>query len=152
MQIRLAIYAAAATLICFLIWREHRATQRAAELRVEVQQANANLAALQAAWDHERKIAKDATDDYESRLQALSAARADTPTRSVRLCSSPTGWVPAAAAAAGAGPGDPAGREDDAGRDLEAGPDIGNDLYALADEWDKRAAQCNSLIRWVQSR
>ncbi len=113
----------------------------------------ATLASERAARAHELKIATEASHDYESRLQALSVARADTPVQSVRLCRSPTGWVPAPSPApSGTGPGSDAGHAGEAGSDLEAGPDIGPALYALADEKDEELARCASLIKWVKSR
>jgi hypothetical protein len=105
------------------------------------------------ARDHERKLIEDASRDYENRLKALADARVDLPVRSVRLCVSPTGWVPAPSHAA---IGTPAGvaREQPAevGRDIEVSRDLGPELYALADQADERAAQCNALINFVRSR
>jgi hypothetical protein len=113
----------------------------------------ATLTQERKARDHERKLSEDASRDYENRLKALADARVALPTRPVRLCVSPTGWVPAPSHAA---IGTPAGvtREQpaEARRDIEAGPDIGGDLYALADQADERAAQCNALIKFVRSR
>lgn len=143
-----------ASLLGYVAYLKHRA-DKVPVLERTIATERAATAALKAAHAHERKIAKDATDDHERRLQALSAAAADTPVRSVRLCRSPTGWVPApVATASGTGAADTAGREGGAGQGDQAGPgpDIGDKLYALADEWDRRAAQCNSLIRWVESR
>jgi hypothetical protein len=57
-----------------------------------------------------------------------------------------------ASTTSGADPGTAAEQPAEAGPDLEAGPDIGIELYALADEADQRAAQCNALISWVRSR
>ncbi len=153
LQLKLIAIGLLAAAIAAGAWRYHHVKTGRDEARAEAAQAKANYAALQGAVAHERKISKDATDDYEARLAALSAAATATPTRSVRLCSSPTGWVPATAATASrTGSADPAGREDGTGQGDQAGPDIGNELYALADTWDRRAAQCNSLIRWVESR
>lgn len=153
LQLKLIAIGLLAAAIAAGAWRYHHVKTGRDEARAEAAQAKANYAALQGAVAHERKISKDATDDYERRLKGLEDAKPDTPTRSVRLCRSPPGWVPASAAtASGTGSADPAGREDGVGQGDQAGPDIGAELYALADTWDRRAAACNALIQWVNSR
>lgn len=152
-QLRLILIGLLAATLTGAVLHVKRVTRERDAYKAEARQAQADYTALRDAYAHERKLAKDASDDYEKRLQDLSAAAAATPVRSVRLCRSPTGYVPATAESAfGTGTPDPAGRAGEAGRDSEAGAEIGDALYALADEWDRRAAQCNALIRWVESR
>ncbi len=152
LYVYLAIALAVAGALGYVAYLKHRA-DKVPGLERTLATERAATAALVAAHEHERKISKDATNDYEARLAALSAAATATPTRSVRLCRSPTGWVPASASTpSGTGPSDTAGHAPEAGRGGEAGPDIGVELYALADEADRHAAQCNSLIKWVGSR
>jgi hypothetical protein len=136
-----------------LLWHDHHQTARANRLAKELSQAEANYEALQKAQAHERKIASEASTDYENRLQALQDARSATPTRSVRLCKqSNTGVSTTPDAASGTAAGTAAEQPAEAGSDLEVSRDIGPELYAQADENDQRAAQCNALIRWVRSR
>lgn len=153
---RLYAYIAAALLavamLGYVAYLKHRA-DKVPDLEKTIAYEQASKLALQQAYDHERKISKKATDEHANTLAELEKARSATPTRSVRLCSSPTGWVPApSATASGVGAADPAGRADGARRDLEAGPDIGPELYALADKWDRRAAQCNAAFKWIEDR
>ncbi len=115
--------------------------------------AEASIVTLRTAYEHERKIAKEVSDEYETRLNRLESEKVDTPTRSVRLCRSPTGYVPAPApAASGAGPTSTGELPKEAGQDPGISPDIGPDLYSLADKADLAGAQCNSLIQWVKAR
>jgi hypothetical protein len=165
--IRFYIYAGIALLIGYLVWREHSLTRKLATVRVELSQANANYAALQAAQAHERKIATEASHDYERRLQALNDAKADTPVRSVRLCRNTPSVSSTATTPGGTSSTNPGGLQEAAGfhpgygsglqtgevdRWGDAGPDIGPLLYALADEANRAAAQCNALIKWSGSR
>jgi hypothetical protein len=150
---RLIGIGAAVLAVSVLFWHDRHVSKKLDETRVELSQAHANYAALQAAQAHERKIATEASNDYERRRKDLSDDRADTPVRSVRLCRSPTGYVPAPTpAAAGAGPGSTSRQQEEAGLDLEVSRDIGPELYALADRADEAAARCNSLIQWVKAR
>ncbi len=76
-----------------------------------------SLGKLQAAIDHERKIAKDASDGYQAELNRIRSAPSLGP---VRLCRSPTGYVPAPAATPARPDGSAPGRVEG-----EAGGDIG---------------------------
>lgn len=117
------------------------------------EQTEATLKAERKARDHERSIAKAATDDHQSRLKSLEDARSSIPTRSVRLCRSPTGWVPAPAESPlGADAGSVPGHPPETRPDPEVSRDIGPELYQLADEKDKELARCAALQGWVRSR
>ncbi len=70
-------------------------TGRLTKAQTVAAQATANLNALQIAHARERKLQQDASNDYEARLKALYDRKVDTPVRTVRLCGSPTGYVPA---------------------------------------------------------
>jgi hypothetical protein len=153
LQMKLIMVGLLAAAIAAGAWRYHHVKSERDEYKAEAAQTKADLTALRTAYAHERKIATEASNDYESRLQALSAAAVATPVRSVRLCRSPTGYVPAPGpTSSGTGSADPSGQPGEAGRDSEAGPDVGVELYALADAADKAAAQCNALIHWVNLR
>ncbi len=93
-----------------------------------------------------------ASKGYQDELTALRITALAQPARVVRLCRP-------------AGPSRPADRPADAGSDgaaaaagvvpetagsgVEQGPDIGPDLYALADEADRIVAQCRALQEYV---
>lgn len=142
--LKLGLIAAAVALIGYLMWREHTLTRKVAEKhaaliieREKVEQRDQQIKQLHAEAEKQRK----ASDDYQTELERLQAARADVPTRIVRLCRTAPS-VPEAAS----GPPE-AGTE---GLPVEAGPDIGERLYALADEADRCAAQRDALIRWFE--
>lgn len=99
--------------------------------------------------------ANAASNDYQDELARLEDERANTPVQSVRLCRSPTGYVPApspAAASSGPDEGWHDGIPHSARPDIEVGPDIGPALYALADKADQCAAQRDALIGWIKNR
>ena len=165
-SLRLGIYAAAALFVAVLVWSNHRLTGRLATAKAATAQATANLATERAAIAHERKINSEASNDYERRLKKLADDKPATPDRRVRCqTASP---VPATATAA-SGVGEAASRRlpsetgfnpgygsgiqtGEVDRWSDSGPDVGPLLYALADEANRAAAQCNALIKWVESR
>lgn len=158
MSIRLYIYAAIALALGGLLWHDHYQTHKANRLARETNELRANYAALEAAHAHERKIAEDASHEFQRTVTALQAARADTPVRTVRLCHGPANSVPAAAdAASGAYAAGAGGLPDATGqhpRDRwgDDGPDIGPALYDEADRADLCPAQLTALQEWVRSR
>ncbi len=151
--LRLYIYAGLAIAAAGALWYVRHTANERDEYKAKAAQLQADYGALRAAYDDERRRAKDATDEHERLLTKLAKDKSATPTRSVRLCSSPTGWVPAPGPAAeGVNPPGDAGHAGEAGRNLEAGPDIGHELYALADRVDEQLAQCASLIKWAENK
>jgi hypothetical protein len=153
---------AVVVVICGLLWKDHYNVKRLNAARVELKQTKADYEALKTAQAHERKIATEATNEFQRTVKELQAAKADTPVRSVRLCRSPTGYVPASAPApSGVDAGSANGLQDAAGfhpgygnadRFGDAGPDIGPSLYAEADRANEVAAQCNALMGWIKAR
>lgn len=155
--------AAILALIGYLLWREHYLSHKLTAARVELSQANANYAALQAAQAHERKISEDASHDFERRLTEIAKDRAAIPVRSVRMCNSNRRDVSATTITASgthAGSAEPVppttGSDPSDGRVYDRfsddGPDVGPFLYQLADEADRAVAQCAALQGWVKSR
>jgi len=138
------LYLAGAALLAYLIWHDHHQTQRANRLARE----NVELEERASTAEANAAKAREASDAYQKRLAANRGARGATPVRSVRLCLGPE-RVPATAGGHDAAGSD--GLPEAPGRDLEAGPDIGPDLYALADEADECAIQRDALIDWVLS-
>lgn len=152
-QAKLILAAVVVAIIGGLLWRDKIVTKQRNEARAEARQIKADYAAYKAAAEHERKIGKDATDDYERRLNDLQMARTDTPVRSVRLCRSPSGWVPAPSpTASGTDAGSESGHQSEARQDPGVSRDLGPELYALADEKDEQLARCAALQGWVRSR
>jgi hypothetical protein len=152
-QIKLIAAALILAAIAGLLWHDKHQTDRANRLARENATLAESIEAERKARAHELKIAKEASDGYAQRLSELQAARADTPTRSVRLCRSASPAVPATAGAAlGTDAAGDAGHAGEAGQGVEAGPDIGAALYSLADEKDEELARCASLQKWVLSR
>lgn len=139
--IRFYVYAGIAVLIGLLFWHDHHVTKKLNATRAELSTAKATIVAER---ENVRK-ANEASERYAISLENLKAARAATPTRSVRLCVSTPG-VPATGAATGT---DAAGPE---GLPQTAGPDIGSRLYDLSDEADQCAVQRDALIDWIRNR
>lgn len=146
------IYIAATAAIAGVLWHDHHVTGRLRAEKAANAQLEASYNALQASYAHERKIATEASNDYERRLKDIQSRRADTPTRSVRLCREAPRVPGTSGGALGTAAGTAGEQPAEAGHDLEVSRDVGPDLYALADEADERAAQCNALIKWVRSR
>lgn len=147
-KVRLGIYVAAAALIGYLVWREHSLTklvgdERAARVVAEKAIEAKDRELEQIRRDMEKQ--RNASNDYQTELESLKAARAFTPVRTVRLCVGP---AIVSAPAGGSDAPDAEGLQEAPGQDPRAGPDIGAELYALADEADNLAAQCEGLIRW----
>jgi hypothetical protein len=140
--IRFYIYAAIAAAFAFVLMREKWAVDKAKRLSAENTQLSIQLKTA----NETLKRQAEASNAYHDEIERLQAARADTPTRSVRLCR-PSPSMPAAAS--GTDSGGSEGLPDTAGSDPQPGPEIGVELYALADEADRCAAQRDALIRWV---
>jgi hypothetical protein len=150
--LKLGLIAAAVVLIGYLMWREHSLTRKVAEKhaaliieREKVEKRDQQIKQLHAEAEKQRK----ASDDYQTELERLQAARADTPVRVVRLCRTAPSVPEAASGPPEAGTeGLPVEAGPDSRERLEAGIDIGDLLYQLADEADQCAAQRDALIRW----
>ena len=94
-----------------------------------------------------------ASKGYQDELKALRITALAQPARVVRLCR------PARVAAGPSGAGTESGSDgaaagagvvsETSGQGVEQGPDIGPDLYALADEADRIVAQCRALQEYV---
>jgi hypothetical protein len=145
--VRLYAYIAAALLLAgfigYVAYLKHRADKvEGLEQTIAFEQA-AKLA-LQQAYEHERKINDEASNAYQAELRRIR----DTPSVGVvRLCRSPTGYVPAPDPAA-ARPNDaPAGRVE-----VEAGDDIGPALDRYGSDCEAVSAQLRGLQGWVRAR
>lgn len=125
-------------------WRQDAALVPVLEDRIV--QANAQIASERQAV----ATVQLASKGFQDELATLRSARAAAPARSVRLC-----VVPATAASAGPRTGEPGsdGATTGAGQlPPVAGPDIGADLYAIADRADDLVAQCRGLQNLERSR
>lgn len=99
------------------------------------------------------KVRKEVSDGFQSEIATLRANQRPAPT--VRLCQSP-GSVPASGPAGGNNGSSPSGwqlpKADE--RDHQEGPDIGTDLFGLADRADELSAQlraCQSFVGKLQA-
>jgi hypothetical protein len=131
--LRLGAYAAIAIVIGLCLWRVHAWR----EGYLEVGQVRQEMEALKASQAASQAASKGLQDE----LQTLRDTRKSAP--SVRVCK-PAKPVPEAGAGRdGAAPG--------AGELPQTpGPDIGSDLYGLADEADELAARlraCQALLK-----
>jgi hypothetical protein len=122
----------------------------------ELPRVRTAFAAYQAEAARQFRIAYTASEGYHRELRHLRAARAAAPAPVVRLCLDPpepalvrraagSGGVPATAPDAGV-----RSAEDD--RDRVPGPDIGPELFALADELDAFLAQCRGAQHLLSGR
>lgn len=143
MPLRLYAYAAAAlaigALLLYANW-QHRLYQHH---KARADTAQAAYEAEARARAHEQRIAKDASNAYQKRLNDITAAADLGP---VRLCRRAAA-VPAATAA-------PAGSHAEAARHVEAedAPDIGPALNDFVEDCEANAAQLQSLQEWVRAR
>jgi hypothetical protein len=124
---------------------DHYVTKKLNATRVELRQANANYTALRTAYDHERKIATEASHAYQTDLARLERERSNVP--DVRLCKRPASSVPATTAAAERP--DAASPPDDGG---EASPDIGPALLDYGIACEANQMQLMRLQEWVRAR
>lgn len=141
---KLYVYAAVALFIAGLLWKDHITTKKLNAARAENSQLTATLDIERKAREHERAIAKKASDDYQARLDSISAAPDLGP---VRLCKRPR--VPAATEAAAA-----AGTDESAARHVQEqdAPDIGPALNDFVEDCEANAAQLEALQGWIESR
>lgn len=142
--VRFYLYAAAAALIGYLLWREHSLSRKLTASRYEVSVLQETLTVEREARAHEQKIAKEASDGYQKELARIRTADDLGP---VRLCK--RAQVPKAAPSA-ATPGPDAAspghvEEPDA-------LDIGPALSDFVEDCEANAAQLNSLQSWILSR
>jgi hypothetical protein len=115
-----------------------------------VKDENRQLTATVKAERENVRKANEASEKYAISLENLKAARAATPTRSVRLCVNSS--VPEAGASPRADAADSKGLSEAPGRNIEAGPEIGPDVYNLADEADLCPAKLEALQQWIRDR
>lgn len=107
--------------------------------------------------------ANEVSDRYQKERARLEAERAAIPVRTVRLCHDRGAAVPAAAA--GSASGTAGGHHAAGGEELpqapgrdprdrwsDDGPDVGPELYQLADEADQCAVQRDALQEWIRGR
>lgn len=149
---RFYVYAAIAALVGYLMWREHVLTRKLTAALVQIELVQEKLDAKERELVAERKNAekaRKASDDYQTELERLRAARADTPARVVRLCLNPADDVSEAASRPPEARAE--GLPEAARSDHRAGPDIGGELYELVDEADQCAAQRDALINWYRN-
>ena len=131
--IRLAVFAILAGFLAFFAYKVHSWRSDALQLGAVRQE----MESLKAAQEASHKASMELQDE----LQDLRTSRKPAPV--VRMCK-PAKQVPSAGAGRdGSTPG--------AGElPQEAGPDIGTDLYALADDADELAARlraCQALLK-----
>ena len=138
--------AVTATLGLMVAWGVHRAKEQVrAELEPQIPKREADRAAERA----DRARAEADTDAYRSEVDALRSR--PVPRAPVRLCRE----TPAAAQPAAEGTDGPAtttaGGNELARGDFAQGPDIGPDLYALAQMCDAEFAKLRALQQWVRN-
>jgi hypothetical protein len=169
--IRLGVYACVAVLVGYLVWREHSLTRKVATISAERKAEQLQHAALVSQLNERiaieienRRKADEVSNRYQSKLADLELERTATPVRTVRLCNGPAAKLPANAASGAASGHHAAGSDGlpeasgfhpgygSTDRWSDAGPDIGPELYALADQADKCAAQRDALQEWIRGR
>jgi hypothetical protein len=145
--------AALFALVFYLGWRYGAAHERDAIADERVAQAEAMVKGMEAV--RAEQAAAEARSEkvetaYEESKKELADVRRDIPARVVRLCvaASRQRDVPGVSAPASVDDGRPGDQADVQG---EAGPDLGPELYALADECDDNARRLGALQGWVSS-
>ncbi len=120
----------------YVWWLKGKADQ-VPVLRRELADVQASKLALQIAFDHERKIANEASNAYQAELTRIRNAPSIGP---VRLCRSPTGYVPAPAATPARPDGSAPGRVE-----VEVGEDIGPEIVRYGADCEAVSAQLRGL-------
>jgi len=110
----------------------------------------AQLQSLVIAQQENLKKANEASERYAISLENIKAARAATPTRSVRLCVNSS--VSEARTPSGTDASNPEGLSEAYRPDIKIGRDIGRELYDLADEADLCPAKLEALQEWIRNR
>jgi hypothetical protein len=135
----------------YVAYLKHRAAQ-VPVLERQVAYEQASKLALQLAYDHERKIATEASNEYQAELARIRSAPGIGP---VRLCRSPTGYVPAPAATPARPDGSAPGRVESAAVE-DPGPVVGDDIGPELDRYggdcEAVGAQLRGLQGWVRRR
>lgn len=136
-----------------VVWGWKRGHDQLPIVEQQLEDTRATLADVRAQHARELRIAQEASNGYQQELQALRDARDAAPARVVRLCSNQNSVRPAvpsaggphaATATEGLGP-------DQDGSGSGQGPDIGADLYAIADRCDDITAQLRGLQEWARA-
>ena len=159
LTLRLAGYGLAALAVGLLAWRVNawRAAYQALPAAREALAASESARRQDAAqWAAESARIATVSKGYLDELEKLRTARQSVPARAVRLCSSPATArsdtaAPTATTGVDVSPAATGELSAEAGSDHPSGPDIGPDLYALADESDSIVASCRSLQEYVRT-
>lgn len=143
------IYLACTTAITGVLAHDHYVSHRARDLAAQVREKDLQLEAAHT----EAREQKESSDAYHRAINAQRLGRAEHPVRVVRICPA-AGGMPAAASGTAAPRTDELPRAP--GRDPEeggsaGGPDVGPDLYGLADDADEHAIGCNAVIDWINA-
>jgi hypothetical protein len=152
---RLYTYAAIALALAaaggYVWWLKGKA-DRVDVLERQLADEQASRHALQRAFDHERKIATEASNEYQAELARIRSAPSIGP---VRLCRSPTGYVPAPTATPVRPDGSAPGRVESAPVE-DPGPVVGTDIGPELDRYggdcEAVGAQLRGLQGWVRRR
>lgn len=134
-------------------WHYGAAHERGAIEDERVAQLKATVVAVEAARAEEAAARERSTEvetRYEDAKLELDRVRADIPARVVRLCvaAGSQRHLPGVPAAPGVDHGASADQPDVSGT---AGPDIGPELYALADQCDDAARRLSAAQEWLHS-
>lgn len=147
---KIYLYGAIAVVIGYLLWRENSLAHKLTASRVEAAQAVANLTAEKEARDHERKIANDASNQFQNTVTSLQTELATRPLKPVIIRVPVRTSLPAANGAATATTGSDANPE---GRiDGTVEKDIGPELANAWLDCQMNTAQLTSLQDWVRAR
>lgn len=143
-NIRLALYAAVALLVAYLIYREHSLTRKLSQVRAELIVSEASLETERKARQHEIQIAKKASDEYQAELDRIRSTPDLGPVRLCKRASVPTATESGAAT----------GSDEGSARHVEEPDevDIGPQLNDFVEDCEANAAQLSSLQDWVMAR
>ncbi len=147
-MLKLYVYAGLAIAVLAGVWYvRHLQTSRDA-YEARALSAEDSIVTLRTAYEHERKIAKEASDGYQADLARLNSERDNVPVVRLRKCPAS---MPASSSAAERPDAASPGHVSEA-VEGDTGPDIGAEILEYGIACEANALQLDRLIQWVKAR
>lgn len=149
-RVYLIVAALALAAIAYQTYQRKQAERRAEVAEVRADQAEVQVEAEKVARAHEQEIARNASNEFHSHVQALEADLAARPLRPVVIRVPVSSGVPEASSAARAASGADAEAQGRLNESIEI--DLAPELTAYSLDCQKNTAQLEALISWTEMR